>query len=74
MLLWAWEKSKVSASVRTTNTQGSPMTQVRERYDEDDASKDSGFGSQGGSSSRSSKCSRSSRNLIVTIVTSNVVP
>jgi hypothetical protein len=28
LLLWAWEKSKVASSIRSTNLQGSPVVQV----------------------------------------------
>ena len=28
LMLWVWEKSKVSASVKTTNQQGSPVYSV----------------------------------------------
>lgn len=28
LLLWAWEKSKLASSVRSTNLQGSPVVQV----------------------------------------------
>ena len=31
LLLWAWEKSKLATSVRSTNMQGSPVVQARGR-------------------------------------------
>jgi hypothetical protein len=31
LLLWAWEKSRLACSVRSTNLQGSPVVQVRKK-------------------------------------------
>jgi WD40 repeat protein len=32
LLLWAWEKSKVASSIRSTNLQGSPVVQVSKQF------------------------------------------